>query len=142
MSVRGITKTVIWTQFSQAIEKDFGITLPTKAGPTMVNLISAIVDMQQAIVIDGTSTEINDLIYREISKWHEEGDGDWELCDVNHFALVIANQVVQKCIDELILKRDQLTPIDGDINVWKMIYAQDVLADVISNIRERFGAEV
>jgi hypothetical protein len=44
-------KTVIWTQFSQAVEKDFCITLPMEAGPTISQLITEIVDLQLECII-------------------------------------------------------------------------------------------
>lgn len=46
MSIEGTLKTVIWTQLSQAIEKDYGIVLPQKAGKHTTDLISDIAKVQ------------------------------------------------------------------------------------------------
>ena len=41
----GLIKTIIWTQISEAIKKDFNIDLPLKTGPETTKVIEDITDM-------------------------------------------------------------------------------------------------
>lgn len=57
--------------------------------------------------------------------------------DLQEFAKVI----VKECIDQMIQKQHQLTPTNQDPDIWKKFYAQNVLAEVIGNVRNLFGVE-
>ncbi len=57
--------------------------------------------------------------------------------DIRKFAQLI----ISECINQLIVKQVQLTPDADDpdnINIWKGFHSQDVLAEVIFDIRKKF----
>lgn len=45
MSIKRVLGTILWTLLSNAIQKDFGITLPKKSGNETTKMINEIVGM-------------------------------------------------------------------------------------------------
>jgi hypothetical protein len=107
MSVTGITKTIIWTQFSEAVKKDFSIDLPKVAGDELHSLISEIAffsenAMKENATLIAENTKLkNGTVITEISNELGEvrAERDKAKTDLHFYA---------GKVDQLIAERDDL----------------------------------